>query len=368
MAHRYRQQSIVPQQPLDASHGLVDEHPGLPQQIVVPCEAVVVADQCQQLSVAVVLHQPIRAFLVHAAGHEAVRALMRRVPLDELANLFGAAHAQQRRAHHGAVANPRARVTPRSRLQGGTGAGHQNVRGGSQRGTDRLPGPAIALPLLDGKYGVPSKGRLGDGVRRAGRCVPQSGFTRLMGCRRQCKFERAGGEPEGIMRLRERRQGSAPQIRGHEALIETQRCESLAGASAPPSFTAAITAAPLTCTASVAPRQSENPADAAEIAKALPGRGDLKRAHQHEQSGVQSTVRQVLQPIVHPRGSALRRLGSNAQAPLAGFPDHRGHRHPPIEQFLARVDIGPGEQTAPQSTAWARARTTPDRLRTSRPH
>ena len=156
----------------------------------------VVGDQRDQLSVAVVLHQPIDPFMVDAAGHETVRALMRRVPLDELADLLRPSHAQQGRAHHRAIADPGTRVASRARLQGRAAAGHENVRRRGQRRIHRVLNPAAARPGRSGEYRLPIERRLRRARSGAEGRAAKSAFGCLPCLRRQREFERAGGEAE----------------------------------------------------------------------------------------------------------------------------------------------------------------------------
>src|SRR4029077_9651032 len=92
-----------------------------------------------QLAVTVVLGYGIGTAPVDTARHLAVRELIRRVPLDVLARGIGVAEAQQRRRHHRAVADPRARVRARARTDRGAVAADQDVREcRAQRVGDRL--------------------------------------------------------------------------------------------------------------------------------------------------------------------------------------------------------------------------------------
>ena len=97
-----------------------------------------------ELAVAVVLGQPVGAVAVDRARHVAVGGLVARVPAHEVAHLGAAAHPQQRRRHRGAVADPRARVAPRARLERRAVAVHEDVRGRGAQRVDALGSGAEA--------------------------------------------------------------------------------------------------------------------------------------------------------------------------------------------------------------------------------
>ena len=68
--------------------------------------AILLRDQMNQFSMAVVLRHGVGATTIHAAGHLAVGKLMGGEPFDVLAHHAGMAQPQQRIGHHGAIADP----------------------------------------------------------------------------------------------------------------------------------------------------------------------------------------------------------------------------------------------------------------------
>ena len=227
MADRYRQQSILPQQPFDAADRLVDVRPRFAEEGVIRGESMVVGDQCQQFAVTIVLDQPIDPLAIDAAGHEAVGALMRRVPADELAHFRRVPHAQQCRAHHGAVANPGARVAARTRLQCGSGAGHQNVRGRRERRVHGIGHPAVAGPLRHGKAWSANRMPVRP-PRGAAACGMQFNTTSAVSCASVDSSKPSAPVAKPKESCTCAAAGSAPDVEvvRHESLVETQRAES----------------------------------------------------------------------------------------------------------------------------------------------
>ena len=113
--------------------------PQLPQQFRVAGVAIHAVDQEQEFAGAVVLRHGIRAAPIDATRHLAVGELIARVPLQEFLRVLLVAETQQHLRGHGAVADPRALVRPRSRLNSRTVAVDQHVRErGAQRVGERL--------------------------------------------------------------------------------------------------------------------------------------------------------------------------------------------------------------------------------------
>jgi hypothetical protein len=129
--------------------------------------------------VAVVLDRAIDALRVDGARHAAVRLLVARVPAEERARLVGEAHLGERRARQRAVADPRAAVAARPRLDARTLAVHQD------------PGERRAQALLEGRRAARQRDRHGGEARAP---APAHGLElRLAPCRRLGARE-AGGE------------------------------------------------------------------------------------------------------------------------------------------------------------------------------
>jgi hypothetical protein len=95
---------------------LHDVRPEVGHQAHVARVAVVLADQPHELPAAVVLGHRVGAAAVDAARHLAVGELIARVPADEVADVGGEAHLEERRRGDRAVADPRPRVGARARL------------------------------------------------------------------------------------------------------------------------------------------------------------------------------------------------------------------------------------------------------------
>ena len=100
-------------------------------------------DRERELAVAVVLGHRVGAALRRAARHLAVRELERRVPEQEVSRDVVLAEAQQRRRRQRAVADPRAGVRARSRLQRRAAAVDEDVaeRGAQRRARCLRPRP-----------------------------------------------------------------------------------------------------------------------------------------------------------------------------------------------------------------------------------
>ena len=90
--------------------------------------AIQLRDRVDQLAMTVVLGYGVRAAMIHAAGHLAVRELMRRVPVDVAARRIDIAEPQQAIGDHRAVAYPRARIRARAGSQCGAIARDQDMR------------------------------------------------------------------------------------------------------------------------------------------------------------------------------------------------------------------------------------------------
>ena len=86
----------------------------------VPREPVVLAREVQELAVAVVLGDRVRAAPIHAARHLPVLELERREPPEEVARDGAVPQPQQGRGRESAVADPGAGVGARARLDGGS--------------------------------------------------------------------------------------------------------------------------------------------------------------------------------------------------------------------------------------------------------
>ena len=200
MADGNRQQAVRLEQSLDAGDGFGDEGPGLLEELGIRREPVVVGNDGDQLPVAVVLHEPIGSVAVDAARDETIRALVWRIPADELAELpLLRAHPQQRCAHDGAVANPGARVAPGPGLQRRAGARHEYVRGRRERSADGVHRPPGAGPLRCGKLLRPIECRLPDRERGMRRRTFHDALRRCARLERQIEGERARGKAERIV-------------------------------------------------------------------------------------------------------------------------------------------------------------------------
>src|SRR6185436_15657340 len=127
MAGRFRQEAVTrallrrlvlgPKpcgaQCLEVAHGLRYGRPQLLHEPAIPGETEAFGDREDELTVAVVLDEPVRPVPIHDAGDGAIRCLVCGVPANELLGLAGASHAQECRRHDGAVADPRPRVAAR---------------------------------------------------------------------------------------------------------------------------------------------------------------------------------------------------------------------------------------------------------------
>ena len=80
--------------------------PHLAQETDIARIAVILHQRVDQLAMAVMLGDRIGTAGIDTAGHLAIGELVGCVPLQELAHLFGVAHAEQRRRGQGAIANP----------------------------------------------------------------------------------------------------------------------------------------------------------------------------------------------------------------------------------------------------------------------
>ena len=85
VADGHRQQAVLLEQTLDATDGFDDVGPGLLEEPGIRREPVAVGNGGDQLPVTVVLDQPVGSVAVDAARDETVRALVWRIPADELA-------------------------------------------------------------------------------------------------------------------------------------------------------------------------------------------------------------------------------------------------------------------------------------------
>ncbi len=331
VADRYRHESVAFQESLDAPRGLDDDGPDLPQKLPVAGKSMVIRNQREHLPVAVVLHQPVGALPVHAARHEAVVALMRRVPADELQYLAYMSHAKQRGAHHGAVSDPGAGVAPRAGLQRGPRAGDEDMRGSRQRRLDGFARPAAARPLVGAHLRFPVEQGHGRRARIAGRAGAQSP---LGGCARlqsKVEFERARGKAEIIVYRGRARQCAGTQPRRYEPIIERHRAESRAGIGGDVERWVRVERSVrvwrrVRIERSVhaqrlpVPFEVVNPADAADIAEMLPRRRNLERAHHDEEMSVQRPLGAVLEAIAYAHFAVLCGLRLHRQTPLRGLP------------------------------------------------
>src|SRR6202044_3891182 len=119
--------------------------------------------------------------------------------------------------------------------------------------------------------------------------------------------EGAGRETEGIVSLRAGRERAGGEKRSHESLIEAQCAESgrlgrPCGAHRHDHVIRIDVHRP------VPPLKIVHPADAADVAKALPGRRDLKRPNQYEQSRDEPFAPTILESIAHAGYAAPRPL------------------------------------------------------------
>ena len=89
-----RQQPVRLTQSFNAGNGFDDEGPGLLEEPGIRRKPVAVGDGGDQLTVAVVFHEPIGSVAVHAARDETVRALVGRIPTEELQRFLPVRHAQ----------------------------------------------------------------------------------------------------------------------------------------------------------------------------------------------------------------------------------------------------------------------------------
>ena len=284
--------------------------------------------------------QPVDSLGIDAARHEAVVALVRRVPANEFANLLRMAHAQERSAHHGAVADPRPRIATRSRLQRRTCTRDQYVRRCRERGMDRIRHPAGARPLFRANPLAPIERKLACRPPGAERRAVHHALAGLPAVDRQVEAQGARGETEWIASLRVRGQRTRGKVGGDEPFIERHRSERDLSAQGRDrqSLVHPYRA--------IAPDQVPNPADAAQVPEALPGRRDLEGPHQNEQAGPNRLTRQIFEAVSQPGRTAHRRLGGHSQPPILSFPQHAGHGHPTVLELLPRRHIGPRNETA----------------------
>ena len=182
-----------------------------------------------ELPMAVVLDQGIHAIAIDHTKHKAIVTLERGIPFHEVLEWIGQTTLRQSSAHDHAIADPRARVTPRTGLQGRAIAVDHDLRAGGAQCCDRAFCSIRHAPFDAAKRPLPLAHRIIARDIRPWCCVLKIGNAHRDLERRfaRCKRPLDGGRCKAgfIIDARALRHSLFGQNRKHAPFIEACRTD-----------------------------------------------------------------------------------------------------------------------------------------------
>ncbi len=318
-------------------------------------EAHVFGDQPDELPMRVVLGNRIGTAVIHAAGHPAVLVLKRRVPVDVLAHDVGSAQTEQRGRGERAIADPRATVRTRTRLDGGRVAVDENVGERGSNGPRQHRAVSRQIDLHRAGFAVPP----GDGGRELSLecCGTRHRFAaRRPGRHRQADVHIAVAARRNRQLVRHEPAGVAELIAHLPATRRNPRAQAIdqiAGmkrhrASGRRTFRQEGEALAVHRDLGSGERQLVHTCSAARCAEKLPRWIHLHRSHGEEQRHSTRLHGPVVDPVthVHRRCTAGITHGGDLESGVALRPVHRGDGERSPLQGVARCHVAPPEQAA----------------------